>query len=86
MSDPHSTGTPGAGNLDVDPGFARTWGRGPIVTHLLDVHSPCIDAGHPLRTDPPWQRLSERYAMFNGVSADMGAFGGPGAVYWFGHP
>jgi len=74
-------GWAGTGNINQNP---KMW---PFV-YLLRWNSPCIDAGNPdaLYKDPesPWH---SGYAMFPArglVRNDMGAYGGPGAIEWYG--
>ena len=79
-----STFTWGEGNIEDDPIFFD----GGILSdyHLTQGLSPCIDAGHPgLAFNDPEDPVAPEYALWpalGGLRNDMGAYGGPGAIYW----
>ncbi len=72
-------GVDGDGNIDIDPDFSS-----PGI-YLLDFGSPCTDAGDP---DPSFNDPADddapgqaEWPALGGVRNDMGAFGGPGALF-----
>ena len=72
-------GWTGDGNIDADPAFTSP------ATFLLVAASPCIDAGDP---DPAAQDPEDSaepgfadWPAMGGLRNDMGAFGGPGAIF-----
>ncbi|MGB5287500.1 MAG: T9SS type A sorting domain-containing protein [Ignavibacteriaceae bacterium] len=74
-------GWAGTGNINANPMLISLFS-------LLKHNSPCIDAGNPdvIYNDPesPWH---SGYAMFPArglVRNDMGAYGGPATIYWYG--
>lgn len=73
-------GFTGTGNIDEDPNFIDFAGH----QYLLRPNSPCIDIGDPLVNDYLYEwhpRWPQWYA--DGARSDMGAYGGPGNIYWF---
>ncbi|MCK4415090.1 MAG: DUF1565 domain-containing protein [Candidatus Eisenbacteria sp.] len=73
-------GYAGMGNIDVAPGFSDT------LSYLLDPDSPCIDTGDPdaAGNDPedPAAPGEARWPAQGGLRNDMGAYGGPGCMFF----
>lgn len=71
-------GWSGEGNINEDPRFRgfRAYG------YVLNVGSPCMDAGSDEADALPWGEIHARYGQFNSSKADMGVYGGPNAGPW----
>ena len=67
----------GDGNIHEDPLFTDP--ENGDFTLMED--SPCIDAGEGL-DGIDWSTIRPGYGRVNGSTADMGAYGGEGAVDW----
>lgn len=75
------SGWTGTGNINVNPKLISNYS-------LLHRNSLCIDAGNPdAMYNDPEDPFHTGYAMFPArglIRNDMGAFGGPGAIDWYG--
>ena len=75
------SGWNGTGNINVNPKLISNYS-------LLHHNSPCIDAGNPdAMYNDPEDPFHTGYAMFPArglIRNDMGAYGGPGAIDWYG--
>ena len=71
----------GVGNIDADPLFTLIPWFG--FDYGLRTSSPCIDSGDPAIEDEiyDWHPLCPDWYV-NGARSDMGAYGGPGNIYW----
>lgn len=75
-------GYSGEGNISSLPQFEA----GPLSDFHLDSSvSPCIDAGNPSPEyyDPEGDPGLAHWPSYGTLLNDMGAYGGPGAAYWF---
>lgn len=67
---------PGIGNINADPVFVEALG----YEYILNVGSPCIDAGTGDADGIDWEIFGRKYSEANSIDPDMGAYGGPDAV------
>ena len=75
-------GYSGEGNISTLPRFQA----GPLSDFHLDPSiSPCIDTGNPSQEyfDPEGDPGLAHWPSCGTILNDMGAYGGPGAAYWF---
>ena len=72
-------GWTGVGNIDTDPLFSIYAN----FDYILRTASPCIDSGDPYIEDClyDWHPLCPAWYL-NGSRSDMGAYGGPGNIFW----
>ena len=70
----------GTGNINVNPKLISD-------ISLLNHKSPCIDAGNPdMMYNDPEDPMNLGHALYPAqgfLMNDMGAYGGPGAAYWY---